>query len=94
VRKVLRRQQDDRLAGIAALGQQPLRRIDVAWAFEDVAALLGVKGRAGGEEAGQRLPHLRVVADMRLHVIFLAHGHQNGAACPHIVEGRVKMVEA
>ena len=49
--------------GIAALGQQPLGRVEIARALQDLAALLGVERRAGREEARQRLPQLVVVAD-------------------------------
>src|SRR5258706_5140567 len=84
----------DGLARIARLRQQLLCRIEIARAFEDVAAFLRIEWRPRCEEAGHRLPQRGVVAHQGAHVVFLAHRHQDCPACPHVVEGRVEMIHA
>ena len=64
-------QEDDWLALVAGLGQQPLGLIVFARALQDIATDLGIERSAGREKARQRLPE-RVVADDGLHIIRLA----------------------
>ena len=77
---------------VAALGQQLLRRVEVALALQDLAALLRVERRARREVAGQRLPEVVVVAHQGAHVVLLAQRHQHRAPHAHVVEGRVQVV--
>ncbi|GJD96138.1 hypothetical protein OCOJLMKI_3356 [Methylobacterium iners] len=90
-RVVLRDDAGHRCAVIARLGEQCLGCIDVAL-LEDVAALLGVEGRAGREKARHPLPKRVIRSDDGAHVILLAHRHQDRAADVRVVERRVEVV--
>ena len=85
--------QDDLFAPVAGLGQQLLRLLDPAGALQDVATGLGIEIGAGGEERRQHLPQCLVVADDGAHVILLAERHHHCAPDPHVVEGRIQVID-
>ena len=91
-RLILRHHAGDRLARIAALGQELLGRREIALALQDLTTLLRVKRRIWREETRQRLPERGIVPDQRAHVVFLAQRREHGTSHLHIIEGRMQVI--
>src|SRR3984893_11075318 len=82
---ILRHDTRDRLARIAALGQELFGRRNIALALQDLAALLTVERGTRREETRQRLPERGIIPDQCTHVVFLAEGREYRASRLHIV---------